>query len=265
MKKLAEFDKKSLSQIRYLLCDIDDTITTEGKLTGEAYMAIQKAERMGIKVIPITGRPAGWCDHIARMWPVEAVVGENGAFYFHYNRTQKKLETTFFKTSEERRNDRKTLEQVSDEILRSIPGTALASDQLYREADLAIDFCEDVAPLKPEQVTEIVKIFEKHGATAKISSIHVNGWFGSYDKLSMTERMFKDFLGIANLQSVQEQVVFIGDSPNDCPMFGYFTHSVGVANVAHFPDISPAPHYVTRQEGGAGFSELVQGLIDSRV
>src|SRR5207253_2844846 len=67
-----------------LLCDIDDTLTTEGKLTAQAYDALERLRRAGKITVPVTGRPAGWCDHIARMWPVDAVVGENGAFYFFY-------------------------------------------------------------------------------------------------------------------------------------------------------------------------------------
>ena len=63
-----------------MLLDIDDTLTTDGRLTAAAYGALEKLSARGLRVIPVTGRPAGWCDMIARFWPVEAVVGENGAF-----------------------------------------------------------------------------------------------------------------------------------------------------------------------------------------
>src|SRR5512139_637866 len=69
-------------RLRGLLFDIDETLTTEGKLTAGAYAAMARLKGAGKLVVPITGRPAGWCDEIARMWPVDAVVGENGAFYF---------------------------------------------------------------------------------------------------------------------------------------------------------------------------------------
>ena len=68
-------------------------------------------------------------------------------------------------------------------MLAGVPGCAVAADQAYREADLAIDFCEDVPPLPMSSAHAIQAIFEAAGATAKISSIHVNGWFGNYDKL----------------------------------------------------------------------------------
>ncbi|HEV7820000.1 MAG TPA: HAD hydrolase family protein, partial [Burkholderiales bacterium] len=85
MKQLAEFPGAERARIRGVFCDIDDTLTTGGKLTAAAYAALEALQRAGLLVVPITGRPAGWCDQIARMWPVHAVVGENGAFYFRYD------------------------------------------------------------------------------------------------------------------------------------------------------------------------------------
>ena len=72
--------------IRGIFMDIDDTITTESRLTSDVFLAIEKLTAAGLSVVPITGRPAGWCDMIARMWPVDAVIGENGAFYFRPDR-----------------------------------------------------------------------------------------------------------------------------------------------------------------------------------
>ncbi|MCB2173908.1 HAD-IIB family hydrolase, partial [bacterium] len=177
-------------QIRFVLTDIDDTLTLHGKLPAAAYQALEDLQATGIRVVPITGRPAGWCDHIARMWPVFAVVGENGAFYFRYDETRRKMVRSYGCDEESRRNNRHRLEQLQDDILRSVPGCRVSADQGYREADLAIDFCEDVEPLARTAVDRIVALFEAAGATAKISSIHVNGWFGSYDKLTMTKRLF---------------------------------------------------------------------------
>jgi hypothetical protein len=81
MKPLSELDAGAIQAV---LVDIDETLTTHGKLTAQAYAALERLQRAGRRVVPVTGRPAGWCDHIARMWPVDAVVGENGAFYFWF-------------------------------------------------------------------------------------------------------------------------------------------------------------------------------------
>ena len=137
----------------------------------------------------------------------------------------------------------------------------MASDQAYREADLAIDFCEDVPPLSISDVEKIVSCFKSAGAKAKISSIHVNGWFGNYDKLTMTEMMFEEVFG-HRLEDVKDRVIFIGDSPNDSPMFSYFPHSVGVANILQFMGMMDhSPAWVTKREGGYGFFEMVDILL----
>ena len=166
MQPLAAFSLADRRPICGVLTDIDDTLTTEGRLTAEAYGALERLRDAGFLVLPITGRPAGWCDHIARMWPVDAVVGENGAFYFRYDEAARKLVKRFLASDTERAGNRKRLEAVRDTILAAVPGAALASDQLYREADLAVDFCEDVAPLPRAEVDRIVALFETAGATA---------------------------------------------------------------------------------------------------
>ncbi len=144
----------------------------------------------------MTGRPAGWCDHIARFWPVDAVVGENGAFWMWHDHQAGKLRTRFVQDEAERADGRRRLEAVRAQVLRDVPGSGIASDQPYRAADLAIDFCEDVAPLPHDEIVHIVKIFEAHGAHAKVSSIHVNGWFGDYDKLTTSRLMMRELFGV---------------------------------------------------------------------
>ena len=225
------------------------------------YTALEKLHDAGIILIPITGRPAGWCDHIARMWPVDGIVGENGAFYFYYCADRQKMIRRYAKSDTERQQDHARLTTLSQAILTAIPEAKIAADQAYRETDLAIDICEDVPPVTPARVEKIKEIFMTAGATAKISSIHVNGWFGEYDKLSMTRSFFLEVLG-QKLEVVKDQVLFIGDSPNDMPMFDYFPNSVGVANVLHYLDESSAkPAWITGNAGGRGFVELAEAIL----
>jgi HAD superfamily hydrolase (TIGR01484 family) len=258
---IAQFPAAERKRVRAVLTDIDDTLTDGGRLPAIAYAALERLKAAGLIVIPVTGRPAGWCDLVARQWPVDGVVGENGAFYFRYDDGINRMTRCYAKTAAERTADRTKLNLIMTEVLSEIPGTALASDQAYREADLAIDFAEDVKPLAPAAVNDIVKIFERNGATAKISSIHVNGWFGSYDKLTTSKKILADEFGL-NAERERHTVVFVGDSPNDAPMFGYFPNSVGVANVTKFAGQLPAsPHWVTRASGGQGFAELADHLL----
>jgi hypothetical protein len=264
LRPLAEFPSAARAALHGIFCDIDDTLTTDGRLTAEAYDAMERLQRAGCRVVPVTGRPAGWCDHIARMWPVDAVVGENGAFYFSYDRDFKRMQRTFADTAERRADHRERLFEIGAEILSAVPGSALAADQLYRETDLAIDFCEDVPPLSDEDVGRIVALMRSRGLTAKASSIHVNGWFGTYDKLTMTRTLMHDAFGV-DLDRDRERYAFVGDSPNDAPMFEYFPHAVGVANLRAFAArITHLPAYITEASCGAGFRELAECILASR-
>jgi len=246
MKPIAKIPQTDKKSIRYVLSDIDDTLTLNGRLPAVVFAAMERLKQANIRTIPITGRPAGWCDHIARMWPVDGLVGENGAFYFYYDERKRKMRRRYFKSDEQRKIDRQKLENLKVKILREIPGCRVSADQAYREADLAIDYCEDIPPLPSEDVDRIVRLFEAAGARAKISSIHVNGWFGEYDKLTMTRMLFEEVFNV-NLENAIENVIFIGDSPNDVPMFRFFPHSVGVANVLQFKDkITYPPAWVTQ-------------------
>jgi HAD superfamily hydrolase (TIGR01484 family) len=253
MKPLAELDARGIEAV---LFDIDETLTTAGKLTAQAYVALEALQRAGKRVVPVTGRPAGWCDHIARMWPVDAVVGENGAFYFWF--AEGRLGKRFIDDLATRSLNRVRLLAIGERILKRVPGAALASDQPYRETDLAIDYCEDVAPLGHDAAKRIAALMSAEGLSAKVSSIHVNGWFGGYDKLATARKLFAERFGL-DLDRVNRKVVFAGDSPNDAPMFGFFENAVGVANVRDFPQLKPK--FITSKRAGAGFAELAAHLL----
>jgi len=264
MIPLAQCPREVLAAIEGVLTDIDETVSTHSGLTGEAYGALEALKKAGFRVIPVTGRPAGWCDHIARFWPVDAVVGENGAFWFRHDSKAGKLVKRYVVSGMERGRRAEQLLKIGRKILAAVPGSAIASDQPYREADLAIDFREDVPELPREGVAKIVSIMEGEGLTAKVSSIHVNGWFGGYDKLSTTRQMMKEDFDI-DLDRDREMFVFAGDSPNDQPMFAYFPNAVGVANVLQMADLmSDFPKWITPSAGAAGFAELADALIPTK-
>lgn len=264
MLPLSGFPVEERRAVRSVLCDIDDTLTTGGRLTADAYAAMERLERAGLQVVPITGRPAGWCDHIARMWPVAAVVGENGAFYFRYDRAARVMKRAFADDAAARTANRERLRTIGADIVRAVPGCAIAADQHYRETDLAIDYCEDVARLPREAVDRIVALMQARGLTAKVSSIHVNGWFGAYDKLAATRRLVREEFR-ADLDAARATCVFVGDSPNDAPMFEFYPHSIGVANIREFAGrLAHEPKYVTTASGGAGFREVADCLLAVR-
>jgi hypothetical protein len=264
MKPLVDLPAASCRALRAVLTDIDDTLTENGRLPAAAYAALERLAQAGIAVIPVTGRPAGWCDLIARQWPVAGVVGENGALAFRYDDAARRMTRRYAVPAGDFRAARARLDALGAEILARVPGAAIAADQFGRLADLAIDFAEDVPRLGEDAVAAIVRLAEAAGATAKVSSIHVNIWFGGWDKLTMARRVLGEWLGLDDAAQ-RAHCLFVGDSPNDAPMFGHFPLSVGVANVADFAGrLAFAPAYVTRAPGGAGFAELAAAILAAR-
>ena len=264
MKPLAAFPAAHRRAVRCVLTDIDDTLTTDGRLQAAAYTAMERLSKAGIAVIPVTGRPAGWCDMVARQWPVAAVVGENGAFWFRHDEAGRRFVRRYWVEEAQRRADHERLWAIARTILAEVPGTGIASDQQFRAADIAIDWCEDVAPLPDAEVRRIVAIANAHGATAKVSSIHVNMWFGDFSKLGMARRCTAEVLGL-DVDAEPGRFVFVGDSPNDQTMFGHFPNAVGVANVLRFRDqLTQPPAYVAPSEGGDGFAEVADALLTAR-
>ncbi|HWA19618.1 MAG TPA: HAD-IIB family hydrolase [Devosia sp.] len=264
MLPLAEMADDVARGVRAVLTDIDDTLTDNGRLRADTYLALERLHEAGLIVVPVTGRPAGWCDLIARQWPVDAVVGENGAFWFRHDDAARKMIRRYMRPDREWQEDRRRLDAVAETILRDVPGTAIAADQAYRSADLAIDFSEDVPPLPPDRIDCIVAAFEQAGAHAKVSSIHVNAWFGDHDKLTTSLTLLHECFGMDD-EAAKNSVIFVGDSPNDAPMFGYFPRAVGVANVGDFSVRMPAlPAYVTERRSGPGFVEFSEFLLRRR-
>jgi HAD superfamily hydrolase (TIGR01484 family) len=261
-RPIAALESSVCRGLRALFCDLDDTLTTEGKLRAAAFSALWRAHEAGLAVVVVTGRPAGWADHLARMWPVHGVIGENGGLSFRHS--QGSMQRYFAYSAEERAVFRRRLAAIGEEILREVPGCAIAADQPYREFDLAIDYAEDVGPLPAADVLRIRQIFLKHGACAKISSIHVNGWFGDFDKLATARRYLERELAL-DPGAARTRVLFIGDSPNDEPMFSFFPHTVGVAGIRRYAEFMTAwPAFITEHAGGEGFAEAVDTILEKR-
>ena len=259
MQPLSSLTHQQLAGVRWVLTDIDDTLTDDGKLTPEAYTALWQLHRAGIGLIAVTGRPAGWCDAIARQWPVDAVVGENGALVFFEHKG--KLERMYHPNAADPETVKTRLERLWEAVHSEVPRARIAKDQFARMFDLAIDFAEEYPRLTRDEGARIHTACIQAGAEAKISSIHVNAWFGRYSKLDMSERYLREHHGV-DIYAPSYGVAYLGDSPNDSPMFEAVPMSIGVANVRDFTDeLDPAPRYVTEQRGGGGFAEFTQAVL----
>lgn len=260
MKSIREFNNPG---IKVLFCDIDGTLTQDGRLPANSYEAIWKLHDAGVHVVPVTGRPAGWCELIARLWPVLGVIGENGALYYRYHQSQ--MLRCYSVSEDKLKVYRERLNLIRDRVLREVKGSAVASDQFARIFDLAIDFAEDVPKLSEKEIQRIKTICEESGTVAKISNIHVNCWFGDYDKLSMVKKFLSDVLKV-ELAAVQKRVAFIGDSPNDEPMFKAFENSFAVANIREFESsIVSKPQYVADFPEALGFVQTASCLLPDSI
>jgi HAD superfamily hydrolase (TIGR01484 family) len=251
-------------RLEWFFTDIDDTLTEGGILPARSFQALWDLCRAGLRVVPVTGRPAGWCDHIARMWPVHAVVGENGAFTYAYDRERRLMRRRYSVPPAELERGRRRLAEIAERIVREVPGAGVAADQPFRISDYAIDFREDVPPLAAEAVDRICGILAAVGVRYKVSSIHVNYWLGGFDKLSCLDAFLAREAGLP-LSRLQDRVTFIGDSPNDEPLFHGVSHSIAVGNLREFvPRLTHLPRYITRGDSAAGFCEAVEAILAKR-
>ncbi len=261
MRPVSDISVEAARRVSVVCTDIDDTLTEGGLLLREAYAALWRLHEAGIGVVPVTGRPAGWCDCIIRQWPIEAVIGENGAFAWY--REQGRIRELAHPAVASR-DHRRRLNEVRKAVVTSVPGARIARDQPFRRYDLAIDFREDPPDLGFDAARRIAVLCREFGAEAKISSIHVNTWFGDYDKLDMTRRYLMSVKGFDEV-ALRDEVIFCGDSPNDEPMFGFFPLSCAVGNVRDVLDlITRRPRFVTVHTHGRGFAELVDTLLEKR-
>ncbi len=258
----ADAPREALRQVVGVLTDIDDTLTTEGALAAEAHAALQGLQAAGLPVVAITGRPMGWSEPFARAWPLDAIVAENGAVALFHEQGELRIE--YAQDEGTRAANLQRLKATAERVLREVPGSTLARDSAGRVTDIAIDHSE-FAHLSPRQIEQVVAIMRSEGMNATVSSIHINGWFGSHDKLSGA-RWITRRLHDRELDAEHARWVYVGDSTNDQLMFGHFPLSVGVANLLRFaPELTTWPAYLTRGERGAGFAEVAERLIEARV
>ena len=244
--------------IEWVLTDVDDTLTWQGSLPPNTLIALQKLRDNGIKVVAVTGACAGWCDHIAQLWPVDAVLGENGAFLLEKQDGALQLSPEI-PLEQVRQNQAKLKLQV-ETILLNYPDLSLTLDQPYRLCEVAIDIGQNRKPVDPEIVQEILERIHALGAHATASSIHINAWYGEHSKKNAVH-LFLANKGLS-IEQIHNQACYVGDSMNDQQMFESLPLSVGVANIKHYWDkLDHHPSTVMSQPGGYGFAEFVDALL----
>ncbi|MGO3344346.1 MAG: HAD-IIB family hydrolase [Marinomonas sp.] len=262
IKSLEHFSKSACHGVRFILTDVDDTLTWHGRLPEQTLVALSRLTEAGIKVIPVTGGCAGWSDMIARTLPVEGVITEGGGCFIA--NTDGVLDYTFWREEAKMRVYQAEIMEKVLVTMRAFPALRLARDQSYRLTDVAIDYGQNVKPVAVEEKEACLSLLLEQGLNAKASSIHINISGIGYDKFAMAERVLRERYGLSK-EAYQQQVAYVGDAPNDESMFARFPLSVGVANIAqHLEKMQHHPSFQTQQPGGFGFAEFAEYLLSNR-
>lgn len=262
MKPLDDWARNKPVDIIGLFTDIDDTLTTDGGISNDALGALHHLRRIGLPVVPITGRPVGWSEPFALSWPVNAIVAENGAVAL-VRQPDGSLAKLYQQDAAARVANFAHMRQVLEKIEHQIPGAQRATDSEGRECDIAIDHSE-FTQMPQVDIDRCVALMRAAGMNATVSSIHINGWYGTHNKLEGARWIVRELFG-RDLDAEIDRWVYVGDSTNDQLMFEHFPHSVGVANIARFvPQLTHLPRYVAKSERGAGFAEVARAILASR-
>jgi len=241
-------------RVKGVFTDIDDTLTTNGVISERALSALHKLQQAGISVIAITGRPVGWSTPFAREWPVNAIVAENGAVALVGERKY------YLNDAPTRASNQLKMSKVLATILQAVPNARVSQDSSGRETDIAIDHSE-CSFLDEQDIAKVLHIMQENGMTATISSIHINGWYGSHSKLEGARWIVRKLFD-RKLEEELNNWVYVGDSPNDQILFAHFANSIGVANIKDFENkLQYFPQYITPSERGQGFAELSESLL----
>jgi HAD superfamily hydrolase (TIGR01484 family) len=284
MIPLSQWPVEQRRNIIGVFTDIDDTLTTHGAITPDALQALADLKAAGLHVIPITGRPVGWAELLAARLPVDAIVVENGAVALKMVESRefsadlknipkigiqpayllpKMLSKIYQQDATIRVNNLARMARIAQQVLAQVPTATLSRDHAGRETDLAFDY-KEFEDLPPEAVQHIVKLLQQAGMQTTVSSIHIHGCFGHFDKWLGAQWIVQQLFQ-RDLASELDKWVFVGDSGNDQAMFQHFTHSVGVANIRQFESqLTHLPTYITPSSRGAGFTEVVRVLLNSK-
>lgn len=239
-----------------IFTDVDDTLTCNGRLPAETFDALYRLIQAGFEVIPVTGASAGWCDCLIKTWPIQHIIGENGALVMKKNK-QGIVSTDFVKSERLVESDLAKLLIIAEQLTKQYPDIQLTQDQKFRLTDVAFDIGQTVK-IEEDIAEDATQWLRAQGVEARRSSIHINVWSGQHSKSSAAKQW------LSQRALTEQDCLFIGDSPNDESMFKQFPLSVGVANIQRFlPVMEYLPMYMTSKDGGYGFVEMANVLLGS--
>ena len=262
MKPLADLPQEEAARLRGLLFDLDDTFLSHGVLTRGAYDALWSLRDAGLRLVAVTGRPAGWGEVLVRQWPVDGCVTENGAV--HVVREGRAVVRHEACGPEERQRRREELARIVTRVREVVPEARLTDDASFRVSDVTWDVGE-LATLPDERIRLIVREIERAGASWTQSSVHLHATFDVDDKATGAVRFCDRELGERDASAVVVRYAFAGDSGNDAACFAAFRTTFGVSNVRSSAGrLSVTPRYVASRPMGEGFVEIAAAVLSRR-
>jgi HAD superfamily hydrolase (TIGR01484 family) len=239
-----------LSQICLVATDMDGTLTTAGKFSSRLLEAFDILNLYGVKVLIVTGRSAGWVSGIANYLCVAGAIAENGGLY--YSGTDGFFLTPITNIPEHRHQ----LQKVFCHLQTKFPQIQESTDNCFRITDWTFD----VAGLHSDDLAALDNMCEEMGWSFTYSTIQCHIKPQGQTKAVGLARVLQQYFP----QYKINQVVTVGDSPNDETMFdpNYFPLSVGVANIGEYLEsLQHRPAYITHAAEGEGFCELAAAII----
>ena len=246
-----QLGRQALTQIRLVATDMDGTLTQNGEFNDSLLVMLSKLQSAGMPVLITTGRSAGWVSGLLHYLPVGIAIAENGGLYF----TKANRYPTFLQPIAD--DHRQLLLQQFNRLRQRYPQLQESSDNPFRLTDWTFD----VSGLSLEDLQWMTQNCDENGWGFTYSTVQCHIKPLPQDKASgLTQVVAQQFPDLNH-----QQVLTVGDSPNDESMFDpeQFPHSVGVANVRHYLDtLNHHPAFVTQAEEGEGFGELVKTLFE---
>jgi HAD superfamily hydrolase (TIGR01484 family) len=258
MKPISSLSIAEAARLRGVAFDLDDTLLDHGRLAEQTYSTLFRLVDAGLELYGVTGRPVGWAEVLARLFPVRAVVAENGAL-FCARRGERVVVVDSVDASTRRERDAR-LTRLLTEFSERFPDFEPADDVRARVSDRTFDIGE-YRQVGARRVDEASAFLRSQGARVFVSSVHLHATFDYADKASGAVRLLAADSGL-DATLVRHAYAYLGDSENDASCFAAFAVSIGVANLRGKSTL--LPRYVTSLPMGAGVAEAAAVILSLR-
>ncbi|MGI0488170.1 HAD family hydrolase [Pantanalinema rosaneae CENA516] len=240
--------------VRLVATDMDGTLTIADKFTPVLLQALETLSAKGIKVVIVTGRSAGWVSGLAHYLPIAGAIAENGGIYYPTHSEQ----PSWLVTIPDIGQHRQRLAEAFSKLQADFPQLQESIDNRFRLTDWTFD----LGGLSPAELQAISDRCQAWGWGFTYSTVQCHIKLPQQSKAAGLQQVLAQWFADCPV----DQVVTVGDSPNDESLFdaNLFPVSVGVANIHHYRDrLTHLPTYVTIAPEGHGFCELSQQVLNS--